>query len=208
MSEIEIKDTDTEEFKVVEGGATIDKPIRGLIKNNDATKVQQLDTLKTFDYAKALAEHVKGCGTPLTVGVQGEWGSGKTSLLNMMKEQIEEIDALPGQKGARAVLGKNIFKTIWINTWEHSLLKTPEECLLSIINEIIDTIAAVDGTWNSAQKAKSALSALAKAQFVLVQRQPLALKRDRSRTKSWDREKMMEIRLKFFDQHLKILSRQ
>ena len=59
MSETAIEDTDTEEFKVVEGGATIDKPIRGLIKNNDISKVQELDTLKTFDYAKALAEHGK-----------------------------------------------------------------------------------------------------------------------------------------------------
>lgn len=152
--------SDPENFTAVEGGATIDKPIRGLIKNNDDSRIKELDTLKTFNYAKALAEHVKECGTPLTVGVQGEWGSGKTSLLNMMREQIEETEHKRGKKGP--ALGKEIFKTIWINTWEHSLLKTPEECLLSIINEIIDEISGVDGTWDSAQKAKSALSTLAR----------------------------------------------
>ena len=30
------------------------------------------------------------------------------------------------------------FKQIWINSWEHSLLCSPEECLMKIINEIDD----------------------------------------------------------------------
>lgn len=154
--------TDMPVYQATDGGAAIDKPLHGLIKDQDISRVEKLDTLKTFAYAKALAEHVKVCGTPLTVGVQGEWGSGKTSLLNMMKEQIEETEHTRGHSKQGSALGKKIFKTIWINTWEHSLLKTPEECLLSIINEIIDTIAVVDGSWNSAQKAKSALSSLAK----------------------------------------------
>ena len=105
------------EYKSVEGGPTIDKPLRGLIIDKDESRIAKLDTLKTFNYAKALAEHIKECGTPLTVGVQGEWGSGKTSLLNMMKEQIEETEHARGNRKQGLDLGKNIFKTIWINTW-------------------------------------------------------------------------------------------
>ena len=122
--------TDMPVYQASDGGAAIDKPLHGLIKDQDISRVEKLDTLKTFAYAKALAEHVKVCGTPLTVGVQGEWGSGKTSLLNMMKEQIEETEHTRGHSKQGSALGKKIFKTIWINTWEHSLLKTPDECLL------------------------------------------------------------------------------
>ena len=129
MSDKEIESSYIEEFKVVEGGATIDKPIRGLIKNNDTSKVQELDTLKTFDYAKALAEHVKGCGTPLTVGVQGEWGSGKTSLINSIYSDFDQNSEI---------------KQIWINSWEYSLLSSPEEALLKIINKIIDELLEAD----------------------------------------------------------------
>ena len=38
------------------------------------------DSLKTSKYAHALANFIGHCDTPITVGVQGEWGSGKTTL--------------------------------------------------------------------------------------------------------------------------------
>jgi hypothetical protein len=152
----------TSSFQVVEGGAAIDKPIRGVLPVGGGIPNEGIDTLNTFGYAKALAEHVKGCGTPLTVGVQGEWGSGKTSLLNMMKEQIEETKGSSGRRGKGEISGRLLYKTIWINTWEHSLLKSPEQCLLSVISELIDAISEVDGSYTSAQRAKSALTNLAR----------------------------------------------
>ena len=35
---------------------------------------------------------------------------------------------------------KEKYKQIWINSWESSLLSTPEESLLKIINEIVRRI--------------------------------------------------------------------
>ena len=40
------------------------------------------DTLDIYRHADALTEFVKYTSTPMTIGIQGEWGSGKTSLLN------------------------------------------------------------------------------------------------------------------------------
>ena len=77
----------------------------------------------------------------------------------MIQEDIQE-EARSHYKST--IKGSEEFRCIWINTWEHSLLKSPEQCLLSIIEEIIDEIAAVDNTYNTAEKAKSALSILAK----------------------------------------------
>ena len=79
------------------------------------------DTLKTGNYAKTLASFIKECDTPLTIGVQGEWGSGKTSLLNMVREDIEEPVRIA--QGGKPIKGSEEYKCIWINTWEHSLLK-------------------------------------------------------------------------------------
>lgn len=118
------------------------------------------DKLGTGEYAETLAGFIRECDTPITIGVQGEWGSGKTSLLNMIRENLETTKTKV--KGGAEVEGSEVYKTIWVNTWEHSLLKSPEECLLSIIEEIIDEIATVDGSWNAASRAKSALSNLAK----------------------------------------------
>ena len=40
------------------------------------------DLLKIKRYSNALIKFIKKSQTPITVGIQGEWGSGKTSLLN------------------------------------------------------------------------------------------------------------------------------
>lgn len=118
------------------------------------------DRLGTADYARTLAKFIRECQTPLTIGIQGEWGSGKTSLLNMIQEDLKE--QVKKKQGGAEVRGHELYKTIWVNTWEHSLLKSPEETLLSIIEEIIDEIAIVDGSYNAAARAKSALGKLAK----------------------------------------------
>ena len=112
------------------------------------------ESLGTGVYAQALATFIENCQTPLTVGIQGEWGSGKTSILNMIREQLNQEDENPKSK--------SYYKVIWINTWEHSVLKKPEETLISIINEIIDTVSAIDGKWSSAAKAKQALQGVVK----------------------------------------------
>lgn len=81
------------------------------------------DTLDINRHADALTAFIKNTSTPMTIGVQGEWGSGKTSLLNSIYHSLDK-------EGGK-------FLQIWINSWEHSLLTTPEETLLKIINAII-----------------------------------------------------------------------
>ena len=137
------------------GISVSDQPVSSIL---NFTEKDTPDTLETGAYAETLAAFIKECETPLTIGVQGEWGSGKTSLLNMIKENIEQDERSSGRK---KVKGADEYKCIWINTWEHSLLKDPEQCLLSIIEEIIDEIAKVDGSYNTANRAKAALSAVA-----------------------------------------------
>ena len=134
-----------------------DHPITN-INNPDGSRS---DLLETESYAQALAKFAMECETPLTIGVQGEWGSGKTSLLNMIEEIIQNKDVKQGRTSG--IKGVEVYKHIWVNTWEHSLLKTPEECLLSIIEDIIESIADVDGNWKAVEKTKSALIRLAKS---------------------------------------------
>jgi len=46
---------------------------------------RELDRLDLLPYAEALAEYIETTDTPMTVGLQGDWGSGKTSMLNMLR---------------------------------------------------------------------------------------------------------------------------
>jgi len=113
------------------------------------------DKLGTGSYAKTLGRFILDCETPLTIGIQGEWGSGKTSILNMIKEVIEVPVSRRGGSTSTSY-------SIWVNTWEHFLMKSPEGCLLSIIEQMINEITKIDGSYHSAQKAKTALASIAR----------------------------------------------
>jgi predicted KAP-like P-loop ATPase len=44
----------------------------------------QGDLLEIEKYTNGLVQFIESSATPITIGVQGEWGSGKTSLLNTL----------------------------------------------------------------------------------------------------------------------------
>lgn len=50
---------------------------------------RQSDTLNLLPYAEALREFIQDCQTPMTIGIQGDWGIGKTSLMNMLRGQAD-----------------------------------------------------------------------------------------------------------------------
>ena len=99
----------------------IDEPVNYLKEENDKLGIN--------DYAKALTNFIENTETPMTIGIQGEWGSGKTSLMNLLWKELE------GEKKNTKI------ESVWINTWEHSLLKTPEETLISIVGDITNQIS-------------------------------------------------------------------
>lgn len=64
------------------------------------------DALQYSDFRNALARIVRGAATPLTVGVFGPWGSGKTSLLRMVQKAIDG-DNLQSER------------TVWFTSWKY-----------------------------------------------------------------------------------------
>jgi hypothetical protein len=50
---------------------------------------------------------------PITIAIQGEWGSGRTSMLNQIKYELCET-------GLNPELDKNVpYYGIWINTFQY-----------------------------------------------------------------------------------------
>ena len=46
------------------------------------------DRLNMRAYGDALSEFIVNAQSPLTIALQGEWGSGKTSLMNYLKKKL------------------------------------------------------------------------------------------------------------------------
>ena len=111
------------------------------------------DLLKIKRYSNALITFIKNSQTPITIGIQGEWGSGKTSLLNTIYTELESANEHQDSKD---------FKVVWINSWENSLMATPEEALIKIINEIIASLIDVDPKLSNITKVKDAATVAAK----------------------------------------------
>ena len=119
-----------------------------------ALEIGGSDDLDISAYHEALVDFIKKTDTPMTIGVQGEWGSGKTSLLNQIWSKLEEFNQEHDDD--------ENFLQIWVNSWEHSLLCSPEECLLKIVNEIIHELLAADVDKSKKDKVKDGVQNLMK----------------------------------------------
>ena len=85
------------------------------------------DLLGMKKYQEVLIGYIKNAETPITIALQGKWGSGKTSLMTAIKHGLCECPDAP-------------FHVVWINTWQYSLLSTPQQAVISILQSILDQI--------------------------------------------------------------------
>ncbi|MGJ8641764.1 MAG: KAP family P-loop NTPase fold protein [Luteolibacter sp.] len=87
------------------------------------------DLLGTDQYSQALEEFIKLSDTPMTIAIQGEWGSGKTSMMNQIKSNLCDKEQL--------------FYSVWLNTWQYSLFADESVAMLKIIKGIFDQVLEV-----------------------------------------------------------------
>lgn len=48
------------------------------------------DLFKITDYIGGLADFIQKCNTPMTISIQGSWGTGKTSIMNIIKINLKK----------------------------------------------------------------------------------------------------------------------
>jgi hypothetical protein len=95
------------------------------------------DLLGVDDYMHALIKFIQTCNMPTTIAVQGEWGSGKTSMLNQIKHQLCET-------GLDKELDNELpYYGVWINTWQYSIMKSRDETLMAIIGGLTNEISRI-----------------------------------------------------------------
>jgi len=96
------------------------------------------DAFGVEKYISGLSEFIKECNTPVTIAIQGDWGSGKTSMMNMIK----------GQLGDKVV-------TSWFNTWQYSQFNMGDSLAVSFLSRLISELVA--GKEKSSENTKKAL---------------------------------------------------
>lgn len=101
----------------------------------------QADLFGIKVYQDALVQYIEMTDTPITIALQGEWGSGKTSLMNLLRWNLCDNDNAP-------------FFPVWVNTWQYSLMKTPQQAIISILEGIINQIGTMTPNhhWDESKK--------------------------------------------------------
>ncbi|MCS7179460.1 MAG: P-loop NTPase fold protein [Anaerolineae bacterium] len=66
----------------------------------------EVDALGFADYRPALVEVITRGETPLTIGIFGSWGTGKTSLLRMLRRDLRRR-------------WSPHFRTVWFTAWKY-----------------------------------------------------------------------------------------
>lgn len=94
------------------------------------------ESLDVLDYSEAMVDFVAECATPLTIGVQGEWGSGKTSMLNIIRDMLQVREAA----------------TAWVNTWEYAMFRDCGEIVPAVLRGLLESLEVeckAKGHWPS-----------------------------------------------------------
>ena len=100
-------------------------------------------------YQKALIKFINLTNTPLTIALQGEWGSGKTSLMNQMRWELCDKDGAP-------------YFPVWVNTWQYSLMKTPSQAIISILEGCIAQIGTLNPSQHKWEESKKKIGGIFK----------------------------------------------
>lgn len=76
-----------------------------------------VDKLGTEEQQKGLVEFMRHCSTPMTIAVQGDWGTGKTSMMQLLKNQLDDISG----------------STLWFPTWQFAVLGEQDRLLMDLL---------------------------------------------------------------------------
>lgn len=124
------------------------------------------DSLGAINYVQALANFISKVKTPMTISIQGPWGSGKTSFMYNLadltcinarslypwptdnkygemqeKRFFSESKETPGtQRGNDEPKERQEWLGVWVNTWQYALLKEDESAQIEILQGALDSI--------------------------------------------------------------------
>ena len=95
------------------------------------------DTLNIEDHITGLSNFLVQCQSPMTVSIQGEWGTGKSSVMLQVKQKIEEEDEA---------------LNIWFDTWQFSQFSFDKQLPVILLSQLVSKISSQAGLDNSQNK--------------------------------------------------------
>lgn len=91
--------------------------------NDEIINDKSKDKLNISQYIKGLTAFVRNCETPMTLAIQGKWGTGKSSIMKLLQNELDN----------------NNVETLYFNTWQYSQLHDNlyQNFVMYLINHIV-----------------------------------------------------------------------
>ena len=117
-------------------------------------ELAEQDVMNVKVYTESLSEFILTCSTPMTIAIQGDWGSGKTSMMNMIRNEIES-QIVP----------------VWFNTWQYSQFEMASYLSVSLLSNFLEKIGADKESQDFLKGLTRGLSSFGKTAAVAVTEQ-------------------------------------
>lgn len=109
---------------------------------DEGDAARRADTLNLIPYAEALRDFIHECETPVSIGIQGEWGIGRTSLMNMLR----------GGDGLQSgLLDSGLCRSISLDSWPYAQFGQDDNmavaCLFALTSQlghVLETVPGID----------------------------------------------------------------
>ena len=85
-------------------------------------KAADKDLFEIKNYIDGLRRFIVSCNTPMTISIQGTWGTGKTSVMNLIQNGMTTESV----------------QCIWFNTWQFSQFSMGDELPISLLHCLLD----------------------------------------------------------------------
>ena len=92
---------------------------------------KEKDVLNVHRYIRGLEMFIENCPTPMSIALQGDWGTGKTTFLQSMKQDFENEK-------------KGEIRTVYFNTWQYSQFNMESSLYTSFLTNIMNQIVPED----------------------------------------------------------------
>ena len=107
------------------------------------------DLFNIQNYIEGLSTFIMDCETPMTIAIQGDWGTGKSSIMEMVQAKIESEDK------------KGIYCMVDFNTWQFSQFNLGDQLPVVLLSKLLQEVSGDD------EKTAATTATIKKALFKL-----------------------------------------
>lgn len=120
--------------------STLDPPVSSDLVDDRAIEDIEADRLSHAPLARQVATIAATEATPLTVGIFGPWGSGKSSLLKVIQSELQRSGVL----------------TVYLDAWRHADLPLARQFVSSTAEQLARATVATSGQGNGSKRGRFA----------------------------------------------------